>query len=763
MRTRPLCLLFLAALASVSLILYLFPDHAPDPYGGLDRTTVSLRGNVRRKELRQSNQGEAVTLLYLEPEKRAGELIAVYLAAGQEQPLTGQDVVVKGRMSCFPAQTNPGMFDLRAYYAMRGIVCRMNDARLISVSGGAGAYREGLYRLRAAFAARLDAVFAEEDAALLKAMLLGDSSALDAEVKRLYRMSGILHLLCVSGIHCALVGTALLRLLRRLRLPRFLTAPLCCFFVYSYGLMCGMGVSALRAVAMFALKLLAERLGRSYDMLSAMSLVGLLLLAEEPRYAHDSGFLMSFCTIAALGLMLPSLFPRAAEREERARLLRLAKQRQRRVHGAVPGWRQGFAIGEVLREKAFSGVRAGISILLFTLPVQMCCFYVVPLSGLLLNLLLVPMMSVLMPSGMAVMLLAGLLPPAAQLMSLVPRLIFALTRVLAGTLASLPHMTWYAGAPAARQVIAYYVLLTVFLLRGNAARKAAYLLPVIALALLSFRGTPSLQLTMLDVGQGDAFVLRQGDVTLLIDGGSSTVSGVGTYRLLPYLQHEGIRRLDAVFVSHDDQDHISGILELLEDTAAGGVEIGHVYLPDIGRDTPDDDGYDTLCALAQQRGIPVSCLHAGQQLHAGELTLRCLGPSAGGRAVASGDANAHSMILHLEYGAFSALFTGDVEGEGLTELNDLLATLPAELRTVDVLKVAHHGSRFTTDERFLSLIDARLALISCGKNNRYDHPHGEVLTRLAADGARILTTSAGGAITVTASPAGLAGVESFLP
>ena len=306
-----------------------------------------------------------------------------------------------------------------------------------------------------------------------------------------------------------------------------------------------------------------------------------------------------------------------------------------------------------------------------------------------------------------------------------------------------------------------------------------------------------MQLTMLDVGQGDALLLRQEGVTLLIDGGSSTVSGVGTYRLLPYLQHEGIRRLDAVFVSHDDEDHISGICELLEDTAAGGVEIGHLYLPDIGRDTSDNgsaasvpagtsavsdgaqtgsdaavagarrqdvpavDGYDQLCALARRRGIPVSYLHAGQQLHAGELTLRCLGPAENGSAVTSGNANAHSMILHLEYGAFSALFTGDVEAEGLTELNALLAALPEKMRSVDVLKVAHHGSRFTTDEDFLSQIDARLALISSGRNNRYGHPHAEVLERLAEDGSRIFNTADCGALTLTVSPDGSGSLSCF--
>ena len=157
---------------------------------------------------------------------------------------------------------------------------------------------------------------------------------------------------------------------------------------------------------------------------------------------------------------------------------------------------------------------------------------------------------------------------------------------------------------------------------------------------------------------------------------------------------------------------------------------------------------------ARRRGIPVSFLHTGQALQAGDLVLRCLGPSAEGAAARAESANEHSMILHLQYGAFSALFTGDVEGEGLTELNAVLASLPEKLRTVDMLKVAHHGSRFTTDETFLSLLDARIALISCGRANRYGHPHAELLERLAADGSSIYTTPESGAITVRAAADG---------
>ena len=239
---------------------------------------------------------------------------------------------------------------------------------------------------------------------------------------------------------------------------------------------------------------------------------------------------------------------------------------------------------------------------------------------------------------------------------------------------------------------------------------------------------------------------------ILIDGGSSSKSSVGTYQILPYLKHEGIGRLDAVFLSHEDLDHCSGVPELMEDMEKGGIGIGALFLPDIGQ--AGEAAYGAIVPRAKSLNIPVTFLHGGQSLMFGEMSLACLGPEAEGRAVASERINAHSMVLRLSYGDFSALFTGDVEGEGLEALKEVLrreterGDAAGPLSDIDLLKVSHHGSRLATDEEFLALTRPEVALISCGRNNRYGHPHEETMELLTAAGAQIFVTANTGAITV---------------
>lgn len=352
-----------------------------------------------------------------------------------------------------------------------------------------------------------------------------------------------------------------------------------------------------------------------------------------------------------------------------------------------------------------------------------------------------------------------------------------------------------------------------FVLRHLWMWRLVWTLPVIAVLIMTLRFPPSLQITMLDVGQGDGIVIRHKDFNILIDGGSTSKQAVGEYQILPYLKHEGIGVLDAVFISHEDKDHISGVLELLDDMERGGVQVRALFLPEVGRKVDEmaekvlakpvvrlegdekvgiecdggvegaggdegtgrsegvvgenpwklsDDNYKMVVERAASCGVPVMTLCAGERFSMGELQFTCLGPFASGSAVQGTNANARSMILHMSYGSFSALFTGDVEEEGLEELKAVLRG-DGVTGNIDLLKVPHHGSRYTTDEEFLTLTRPEIALISCGRNNSYGHPHTETLRRLSDAGITTLITARDGAITVRVSRGGRrAAVETFL-
>lgn len=241
---------------------------------------------------------------------------------------------------------------------------------------------------------------------------------------------------------------------------------------------------------------------------------------------------------------------------------------------------------------------------------------------------------------------------------------------------------------------------------------------------------------MLDVGQGDGIFLRGPEkVTYFIDGGSSDVKGVGKYRIEPFLKAKGVERLNYVFISHGDLDHLSGIDEMLE-RQKRGVVIENLVLP---TKAVWDKKLMQLANKALHYGTRVFVLEKGQQLVEGEMKLKCVFPDDTYEGKVG---NASSMVLSLQYGEFDALFTGDVEGEGEEKLKEELG------KTYDVLKVAHHGSKYSTKAEILGKIRAKIGLISSGRKNSYGHPHKELLKRLKKEKIKVYGTKENGSVTI---------------
>lgn len=725
-----------------------------------------LTGKLVRREEKETFHGELLPVYYVTDEARRGALVQCELyASPDETPCIGARVSLRGRAVTFSAPTNPGEFDRQKYYAVMRISYRLKEAHLISFDTGYDPYREGLTRLREHAGRLLTSALPPAEAGVLRAVLLGDKSGMEDHVRDLYAASGILHILAVSGLHVSFLGGMLYRFLLRLIPVRFGRARLAAagvvvFVMISYGLFTGMSASASRAVIMFVLRVVADRLKRTYDIVTALAVAAALLVMEQPLYLLYSGFQFSFLAVLGISVLFPALSGRADP-------LQQMMLRESRVRRHLYALRQAFL--------------SSLSVTLMTLPVQLCHQYTAPVYAALLNMIVIPFMSVLFPAGLLVLAFgwseASLLPAA------VCRGVLHLYEGLCEVTRTLPLATWYAGRVRPWQIVMYYALLCVLMYYcGLADRKMSVnvisfryerykrwtvtiLLLAAGIALMGWRVPPCLQITMLDVGQGDGIVVQHRDgvrtYRFLIDGGSTTKSAVGSYQILPYLKHEGIGALDAVLISHEDADHISGVLELLTEAAAGGIRVEHLFLPEAGGEI--QEGYVQLLQAAEKADVSVHVLHAGQRMAFGEVALDCLAPVADGAAVRSGEPNARSMVLRLRYGAFSALFTGDVEGEGLAELTQTLRGMEEKGADVDLLKVAHHGSRGATDEDFLALTRPEVALISCGRDNRYGHPHAEVLQLLEDAYAQTFITATSGAVTVRVTRDGARmEVEEFL-
>ena len=843
----------------------------------------------------------------------------------------GQHIVLEGFFSHFDAATNHGEFDVRAYSAGKGIGGRVRKAQVLAAEEDYSFLREKLFAFRRRLHDRLAKVFPEKEASVMQTLLLGEKEEMDAEVKALYQRNGIAHILSISGLHITLLGMGCYRLLKRLGAPVRVAAAGGAMTLLLYGMMVGMSVSASRAIGMYLLQMLGIFVGRTYDMLTGVGLLAALLVLQQPERLGDVSFLMSFGAVLGICLLTPVFA--GDGREDNVGV--------ETASGVVAGlltvtdilgdsayernkYREGWR--KVVYERLWrmvsalkSGFAASAGVILFTLPIQLWFFYEIPVYSVLLNLLVLPFMSVVMAGGILSLI------PGLGIAGTVDCLILWWYEWICERFGELPGAVWCVGRPAKWQMVVYYSGLFVLIIGRNYAEKwkrqrlyAAYvaennhgdghrtererqrretrrvddsgrgrkresnrkkmqhsdryseicptrwrhvlanfwytwqgvmtyrngvmcrivaaMILVLIVGLLTGNFDRGSRVTFLDVGQGDGIVVETGQGAYLFDCGSTSRRKIGEYVLKPYLKSRGIQSLRGVFVSHPDEDHMNGILELLENGGEWGITVEQMFLPAI-TEAERREAFEKLLVAAEYAGVPVSYIKCGDEIRDSRLRLRCLHPEEN---TTLADANAYSECFYVEVfakavkwgaaegmeasgeggraasevygengsfavgvtgertghgdtgerknfgvgaGKLSILLTGDVEGEGEQQLTQELQTLktlrvaqesqalqnvrklqesqePREQQElwesrrqggfkVDILKVAHHGSGYSTSSEFLAAAGPAAAIISCGRNNSYGHPHAATLQRLEDAKVPWYLTTDYGALTVT--------------
>lgn len=710
-----------------------------------DGQEVRLEGEVAWVEKKSRCVYVYLTNCMLSSRVRCNDVLAY---ASTDDVSVGQILVVRGTIALFERAPNEGGFDAERFYQSRGIDFGLWISGVERVCREARPWQRALFSLRE----RILKSIADSGGTdgILSAMLLGEKGELDFEVKQLYQKAGISHILAISGLHVTLLGIGFYHLLRRMGL-RYLTAgALCAFFTLAYGMMTGGSVPTCRAIGMVLVLLAADILGRGYDMLNALGLICVVLLWENPFLIGYSGFWFSVLAVLGVGIAGPVLAEwgmRPSEEQEtngpdRAKRMCVRERLSVRVR----------AVQE--------GLWTSLGIQFMTLPLVAYSYFEVPVYALLINTVVLALVKGLLVLGCGAA-AAGLRSAAlgSFLMAFCNRILYLYEWLCTVTL-NLPASRIIAGCPRPWQMAAYYLLFAVILLlmhRHSLARAgdfkperpwtgALHLFGVLIcscclFAVLAFRPAGGFEIDVLDVGQGDGIYLRTDEgVSMFIDGGSTDVSGVGNYRILPFLKYRGVKRISYWFVSHADADHVNGLKEVLE----SGYPVDHLILAEAVRREEKTAG---LAAFAEQCGVQVHYLQAGDRFTSGEAVLRCLYPE-GGDAVAAGkggeaDLNDLSLVLMLEYGDFRGIFTGDISEAVERKLLEHSACAP-----VDFYKTAHHGSKYSSSSDFLRALSPGIAVISCGRNNRFGHPHPEAVERIGASGAKIFLTPESGEITV---------------
>lgn len=694
-----------------------------------EKGVVSL--TLKNNRIRKMMKGKWEEVLYEPP----GIMVSLkeYEGTSLKSLGIGQIVAVRGEVQPFSQARNPGEFDFKSYNQSMGVDFTLFAEEIDIVEAGKSPLLEFLRKLKIHSKTLLYRDATETDAGIFTAAVLGDKMGISRDIKDLYQKNGIAHLLAISGLHMSFIGLSFYKLIKKAGAGFWGAGLVSMVLLILYSILTGASPSVVRAGVMMCLGFYAACLGRTYDLLSAASLSLFFLGFQSPSLLMQGGVQLSFGAVFAIGGIAP----------------------------LIQSW-----LG---KDSLFSGsISACFAVQMITLPVTAFHFYQIPPYGLILNLLVIPLMGGVLCSGLGVIAFGSLSPVLGTAAAGTGHYILTLYEILLNIAGEMPGSNIIMGRPGIRTLLAYGVLLTVciFMMKllnrvekeaekknmdpvvGNESTtergKISYVGKLLFLAgfyilsifLLLPEPVKGLEAWFLDVGQGDGILLRADDACVLIDGGSSSKKSLGEYTLSPCLKSLGVSVIDYAFVSHGDLDHLSGVKYLLE--SCEDIQIKNLYLPYHGR---DEEMIQSLAALGENRGACVQYLTEGDVMKVGKLSITCLYP---GKDDVPTDVNGESQVLKMDYGDCHMLFTGDM---GEREEQILLEKKKDPLLSeVNVLKTAHHGSKYSSSQSFLDAVSPVWAVISYGQGNSYGHPHKEVLERFNERSVTVFGTGMSGAV-----------------
>jgi competence protein ComEC len=675
---------------------------------------------------------------------------------------------------------NPGSADIRGALARQGIHLQapLRSGELLRrIDGPPPSLRHRLARARGILLARLDSLFRDAPwpGTILRAMLLGDRSFVDRERVEAFQQTAAYHVLVIAGLHVAALIGFVFWVAKRLRLALLPRTLVTLAVLAGYVGIVEDRPPILRAALMATAYLAARLLYRRVELPNAIAVAALVILIARPGAFVDASFQLSFLAVGTIaGLALPWI-ERTSEPYRRA-LAHLSDVSRDAGHSpraaqfrldlrAVSAWLAGKLPSHVAslapRIVTFP-CRAGIglwnlvvvsaTIQIGMLPLLAHYFHRVSPVGPLANIPAVLLTGLIVPLGFLTLGSSFLWRGLGVVMAKVLAWLVAALSGSIGWFSSLHWASYRIPGPPVWVLAGFLVVLVLLAIAARLPRRRWEWLLALPLAVFVFlvsaypfssrfvRG--DLEVTVLDVGQGDSlFVAFPDGHTMLIDGGGTPGYGrssgirigidTGEQVVSPYLWSQGLKRLDVVALTHAHQDHIGGLTAVLQN-----FRVGELW---VGREV-DSPAYRALLAEANARGVLVTHRKNGEVIVTDGVREDVLWPETSGQIDAP--KNDDSLVLRLVYKQTAMLLPGDIERKVENSLESKREALDA-----DFLKVAHHGSKTSSTPDLLDLVHPRFAAISVGENNPFGHPNPEVLERLTSRGIRVFRTDQDGAIT----------------
>ncbi|MCL2593598.1 MAG: DNA internalization-related competence protein ComEC/Rec2, partial [Defluviitaleaceae bacterium] len=578
----------------------------------------------------------------------------------EEEILPGTEVLVRGHLISPQPRRNLGGFNEYLHYKARRLDYR-TQSNLIEIGATNVRLNTIFHHIRYRISETYDNLLPPIEAGIAKSLVLGDRSDLDDDILNLYRNAGIYHLVAISGLHISVIAAALKRLLLKplgIRKSLIITT----LFIIMYCMFTGAAVATVRATAMLLIATLSFFFMKEYDMKSSVSLTAILLLLYEPFYIFDVGFQLSFGCIFGICYFNEPIYAR---------------------------------ISSLFRER-FTGIAKSLalslSISVFTLPIFIMHFNRVPLYSSIVNLLIVPVASFAVILAFIIALVGMVFPQIAMFFAATLYYILQYFEFVSRIFSAFPSsQVLIATQPVFISLFYYVGIFSVALKLGTKRfRKIIISSFFVIFFVWNIRPTP-FQITMLDVGQGDSFVIEHRNEVIFIDGGGwfdrEIGQSTGARVLVPYLDYRGIRNVDVAFITHFDRDHHMGIFELITMK-----NVRTVIIPTI--ENLEDEYFQTLVELCKIYNTEMVFFSAGSVLETrGGVTFEVLSPFDNNPL--SSD-NENSLVLMLQYQEFRMLFTADVGHP----MERILIEQGIDL-SAHVLKAGHHGSRHSSSIEFL--------------------------------------------------------------
>lgn len=611
---------------------------------------------------------------------------------------------IEGLMELPDTSRNPGQFDYRSYLLTKGISYQLTLSSLEDITCEDSSYLSYIFQTRLSL---INFVISKTDpytAKWLTALVLGDDSLLDEKTVELFQKWSLSHLLAISGLHVGLIITIIYFLLIKLNLMTREKAQWMMIVILPfYAFVAGGEPSVWRACLMMLVFIILHKIKVVYSLTDVLSIIFLMLILTDKYIIYHVGFQLSF--LVTLGLLL-----------------------------------SGKWISRT-RSPLMISLKISFVAQMIIIPLQLAYFYTFQPLSILLNVIVVPYFSFfVIPFMFFILLLSPFPVPFLMVFNTIFESVHRAFIQLIHIIDQFAYVPYILGPLPLLAVVIYYVL---FLLLMDAIQREnrirAMQIGGLTLILITFIAikpylSPYGTITMLDIGQGDSFIIElpYRKAVFFIDAGAkmSFEDNQATdtkYKqvIKPFLYANGIAKIDAIFVTHEDIDHVGSVPFMLNDFKVDRVFLSDYYhLPS-----------ETINKW-KEKDIAVQRIVAGNEIDFHGYPIQILSPHTDKK-----ETNSNSLVMHMNLGGLGWLFTGDIDKNIEGEIIKQYPNLP-----FDVLKVAHHGSNSSTDKSFVEQYKPSVAWISVGKDNSYGHPTKDVLDVLHNEGMTIFRTDQDGAV-----------------